>query len=182
MQRLQILTEDEMTDAQRDIVAAVIAGPRGRVPVLFQPWLRVPELADRAQRLGEFCRYKTSLGPRLSELTILTVARHWTAQYEWYSHEGPAREAGLTDDVIEDLSHGKTPIFENDDEQAVHTFVTELQTWREVSDETYDATKAVLGEGGVAELVCIVGYYTMAAMTLNVFRLPVPDSAADPLS
>ncbi len=182
MQRIRTLQPDEMTQDQKSVVESITSGPRGEVPVLFQPWLRAPDLADRAQKLGEYVRYKTSLGPRLSELAILIVARHWTAQFEWYSHEGPAREAGLANHVIADLAADVTPVFDNDDESVLFDFVTELHRWREVSDDTYARALAAFGEAGVAELTCIVGYYTMAAMTLNVFRLPVPEGHPDPLT
>lgn len=182
MQRIRTLQADEMTDDQKAVVESITSGPRGEVPVLFQPWLRAPDLADRAQKLGEYVRYKTSLRPRLSELAILIVARHWTAQFEWYSHEGPARAAGLADHIIADIASGASPAFEQEDERTLFDFVTELHSWREVSDDTYAGAIAAFGETGVAELTCIVGYYTMAAMTLNVFRLPVPDGHADPLT
>ena len=182
MQRIANLSSQDMNDAQRKVAEAIASGPRGKVPILFQPWLRAPELADRAQKLGEYVRYLTSLGPRLSELAILIVARHWTAQYEWYSHEGPAREAGLGEDVIADLAAAKPLTFEKKDEQILFDFVTELHNWRTVSDATYAEALDIFGEQGVAELVCIVGYYTMAAMTLNVFQLGVPEGTADPLS
>lgn len=181
MQRIASLTSQDMTDAQRKVAEAIASGPRGKVPILFQPWLRAPELADRAQKLGEYVRYRTSLGPRLSELAILIVARHWTAQYEWYAHEGPARDAGLGEDVIADLAAGRPLTFENKDERSLFDFVTELHNWRAVSDATYAAVLDAFGERGVAELVCIVGYYTMAAMTLNVFQLGVPEGVENPL-
>ena len=52
-------------------------------------------LAGRAQKLGEFVRYETSLPPRLSELAILVVARYWTAQFEWTAHKAEALKAEL---------------------------------------------------------------------------------------
>jgi len=182
MQRIRILQPDEMTPEQKSVVADIAAGPRGAVPVLFQPWLRAPEMADRAQRLGEYVRYNTSLDARLSELAILTVARHWTAQYEWHSHEGPAREAGLNDATIDALKTGAPLRFDRDDEKTLFDFVTELQNWRTVSTETYNEAIAAFGETGVAELVGIVGYYTLAAMTLNVFQMDIPDGSDPPLS
>ncbi|MCZ6604881.1 MAG: carboxymuconolactone decarboxylase family protein [Alphaproteobacteria bacterium] len=181
MQRIANLQPDQMNDDQKRVADAIAAGPRGGLAPLFQPWLRAPELADRAQRLGEYVRYRTSLGPRLSELAILAVARHWTAQLEWYSHEGPAREAGLSDDVIAALKSGAPLTFERDDERKLHDFVTELHNWRTVSQETYDEAIGAFGEVGVAELVCLVGYYTMAAMTLNVFQIDLPDGVEPPL-
>ncbi len=182
MQRIKTLEPEDMTAAQRAVFEAIASGPRGEVPILFQPWLRSPELADRAQKLGAFLRYDTSLPARLSELAILAVARHWTAQFEWYSHVGPARAAGLAPDIIAALAENKRPDFTAGDEALVYDFVTELQIKRDISDATYGATVDELGETAVAELVGVVGYYTMAAMTLNAFRLPAPASPPlDPL-
>ena len=100
MQRFALLDEATMTDAQRKARDAIASGPRGAVRGPFNALLRSPELADRAQKLGEYVRYNTSLPARLSELAILVVARYWTAQYEWYARrirrlrflQGTARE------------------------------------------------------------------------------------------
>ena len=48
-----------------------------------------------AQRLGAFCRYKTGLSLRLSELAILVTAARWQAQAEWYIHYPIALKAGV---------------------------------------------------------------------------------------
>ena len=41
-----------------------------------------------------------------------------------------------------------------------------------MADGTYEAARRALGEPGVVELTAIVGYYTLVAYTLNVFRIP----------
>ena len=69
----------------------------------------VPELADRAQHLGAFCRYSTSLPPALSELAILVVARHWRSQFEWYAHEKIARKAGVAEAAFPLMKRGCRP-------------------------------------------------------------------------
>ena len=71
------------TEAQRRVYEATRAGRRGTVPANVLAWLPSPELAQRAQHLGAFLRYDTSLGPRLTELAILVVARRWSSGYEW---------------------------------------------------------------------------------------------------
>ena len=70
------------TPEQAEVIAEVVQGKRGRVPGPMIGWLANPELARRAQRLGELLRYDTSLEPTLSELAILVCARHWTSHYE----------------------------------------------------------------------------------------------------
>src|SRR4051812_48681322 len=83
LMRLTDLRPEAMSDAQRRVMDAAISGKRGEVPAPLLAWLHSPEMGDRAQRLGEFCRYETSLGPYLSELAILVTARAWTSHYEW---------------------------------------------------------------------------------------------------
>ena len=73
-----------------------IAAPRGGVvPTPFHILLESPELALLTQALGAFCRYRTTLGPRLSELLVLITATHWGAEYEFAVHAPEARKAGV---------------------------------------------------------------------------------------
>ena len=81
--RLPDLDLTTFSDEQRAIHAAIMAGPRGRVEGPLKVWMRSAGLADNAQRLGAFCRFGTSLEPRLSELAIMVTGRVWTAQFEW---------------------------------------------------------------------------------------------------
>src|SRR3954468_2378605 len=98
--RLSFPPPDELSAAARAVYDATAAGRRGTVPANVQVWLRSPELASRAQRLGEFLRYETILGARRSELAILVVARHCTSLYEWAIHAREAAAAGVPPDVI----------------------------------------------------------------------------------
>jgi 4-carboxymuconolactone decarboxylase len=180
MPRLPPLLPENMTEAQRRIAAGIAASrgiataaPRGP----FAVWLRSPELADRAQALGEFARYHTSLAPRLSELAILVTARAWDAAYEWKMHEAHARAAGLDDAIIAAVRRAERPAAMQSDEAAVHDLARELHATRRVGETTYQAALAALGEAGTVELVGIVGYYTVIAMTLNVFEVAAPDGS-----
>ncbi len=73
MPRLTLPPEEELTPEQRAACAEAVSGLRGRVPAPMVAWLRNPELARRAQKLGELLRYQTTLEPRLSELAILSA-------------------------------------------------------------------------------------------------------------
>ena len=96
MPRLAPLDLNKLTPEQKKVADAIVAGPRGGLRGPFDPWLRRPELADRAQKLGEYCRFNNSLPRDLSELAICLVGRHFKAQYEFYAHARLAREAGLS--------------------------------------------------------------------------------------
>jgi 4-carboxymuconolactone decarboxylase len=180
-QRFKPLKPEEMTDEQRKVYQEIAGGPRGGVRGPFNPLLRSPELAERAQKLGEYLRFNSSLPPRLNELAILIVARTWTAQYEWYAHEKLALKAGLPPLLINDLKNKKRPGSMTDEEAAIYDFCTELHQKKRVSDGAYKAVLERFGERGVVDLIGVSGYYTLVSMVLNVDRHPLPDGAAPPL-
>ena len=175
--RFKELSPAEMTDPQRKVRDAIASGPRGAVRGPFNALLRSPDLADRAQHLGEYVRYNSSLPARLSELAILVVARHWTAQYEWYAHSRLALAAGLAPQVVEAIAHGRRPQAMKEDEAAVYAFCKELHEEKTVSDPAYKAALDLFGERGVVDLLGISGYYTLVSMVLNVDRSPLPEDA-----
>ncbi|HJN21095.1 MAG: carboxymuconolactone decarboxylase family protein [Alphaproteobacteria bacterium] len=183
MPRLPTLSLDGMTDAQRAVYDTISTGPRGsgaRGP--FNAWLQSPDFANRAQHLGVFLRFGASFSARLKELAILTVARHWTAQFEWYAHKKLAIDNGLTIDVINAVETRNRPDFVNDDEAAVYDFSVELHATHGISDDTYANAEKHLGAAGVVELVGLLGYYTLVSMTLNVFEVPLPEGEPLPLN
>ncbi len=177
MSRLPELTYEEMDADQRRIHDEIVAGPRGAVFGPLKVWLHSPVLADRAQKLGAYARYHSSLPPRLSELAILTTGAIWKADFEWYAHVGPAREAGISDEVIEALRKDQKPGFEDDASRVVYQVTREMHETRRLSDETYAEAEALLGRQPLVDLIGILGYYTLISMTLNAFDVPTPDNS-----
>jgi 4-carboxymuconolactone decarboxylase len=179
--RIPLPTLETMTPEQRRVHDAIVTGPRGKLVGPLRAAIHQPDLADKWQQLGAMLRYKTSLPPRLSELAILATARHWDCQFEWYAHEPPARSAGLSPEIIEEIRHNRRPVFKNADEEAVYDYVTELHQTHFVSEPKYKRTLDLLGVVAVVELTALAGYYSMVAMTLNAHELPVPADTAPPL-
>lgn len=180
MTRLAPLTEENMTDEQREIAEAIASGPRGGLRGPFQAWLRSPVMADRAQRLGEFCRYHSSLQPHLSELAIILAGRQWRSQYEFWAHARMAREAGLPEEIIEAVRTGTEPPFRDDQERVIYDVVTEYYATNGVADDTYQRAISILGERGLVDLIGIVGYYGIVSMTLNIFQVDLPEGVEPP--
>jgi len=171
--RLTLPPPDQLSPEQRRIHDEIASGPRGKVQGPLAVWLTSPDLADKAQQLGAFCRFGSSLEPRLSELAILVTGRVWTAQFEWAVHKPIALKAGLSEAVVEAVRTRQTPPFEHRDERVVHDFAQTLHRDRKVPDALYAEAVDVLGERGVVDLVGILGYYTLISMTLNAFNVPL---------
>jgi 4-carboxymuconolactone decarboxylase len=185
--RLKDIPDAQMT-AQQRILAAEMMKSRGKITNLgsiggpFGVFLHAPDYGDHAQKLGAHCRYRTAVPPRLSEFAILVIARLWRAQYEWHAHAPIAASAGISAKTIKDLQAGRAPKSAPKDERAVYDFISELHKTKRVSDKTYARVHALLGDAGMVEFAGILGYYTLIAMTLNVFRVPLPAGAALPFA
>jgi 4-carboxymuconolactone decarboxylase len=181
MPRIPLVSEGNMTDAQRRVYDAMMHGPRRSPPVgPLAAAMHRPDLAEAWSALGLVLRFNSTLPPRLREFVILLVGRHWDCQFEWFSHEGEARKAGLSAQSIETLRQGGAQ-FAAPDEQAIHDYATELLRHHHATDATYQAVLAAYGTAGIVELTALIGYYAMVALTLNAHEIGVPEGATPPL-
>ncbi|MEM9401270.1 MAG: carboxymuconolactone decarboxylase family protein [Pseudomonadota bacterium] len=174
MERLGIPAANALTQEQQAVYDKVVNGPRGRIAGALQFWLHRPELADRAQELGLYLRFDTSLPARLSELAILVTVRHWGAEFEWI-HGPIAIKAGLSSEAVEALKMGQKPLLENDDEVLVYEITRDVLLNKHLSDALYARGMDLLGQDAMVDLVGIIGYYTLIALTLNTFDV-LPES------
>jgi 4-carboxymuconolactone decarboxylase len=181
-QRFKPLSPETMTPEQKEVANRIMAGPRKGMRGPFSALLRSPELADSAQKLGEYVRFKTSIPPRLNELAILLTARHWTAQYEWYAHRRLAMQAGLSPDIAAAVAEGKRPPAMGPEETIVYNFCHELIETGQASDASFKAVVDKYGERGAIDLIGVIGYYSLVAMVLNVDRVPIPEGGKLPLA
>jgi 4-carboxymuconolactone decarboxylase len=172
-----------MSAAQQVAAQVVIDGPRGALYGPFVPLIRSPELMSAAQQMGEYLRYRSAIGTRLTELAILVTARHWSQQVEWAIHAPIARECGIAEAVIAAIAARARPAATDllADEALVYEFCVQLHQRQRVDDATYAAALAAFGEQGVVDLMGINGYYTFLAMVMNAAQTAAPPSSAPPL-
>src|ERR1700688_3277208 len=122
--RFRKLDAGQLSPEQRVVFDAIAAPRGGVVPTPFHILLESPELASLTQALGAFCRYRTQLGPRLSELLVLITAAHWGAEYEFAVHTPEARKAGVPETAIAALRAGESPRFDDVESQLLYEFAT----------------------------------------------------------
>lgn len=144
-----------------------ITSRRGGTRGPFLVWLRSPELCEKVEALGAFCRFESSLDPRLRELSLLIAARHWDAQYSWNAHVGKAADLGVSRESLTALAEHREPHFTSKDEDVVYRFSSEILGDHFVSDATFAEALAELGEQGIVDLIGSLGNFSMLAMLLN---------------
>jgi 4-carboxymuconolactone decarboxylase len=170
---------DQLSSRQAEI-SERIASRRGGTRGPFLVWLRSPELCERVEALGAYCRFESALPPRLRELTLLIAARHFDAQYSWNAHVDKAVDAGVARESLERLARREQPAFTAADEQLLYHFATEILESHFVSDETFTAGLAAFGEQGLVDLIGSLGNYSMLAMLLNTFQVDLQPNRPAP--
>ncbi|MGH1553613.1 hypothetical protein ACRAWF_21315 [Streptomyces sp. L7] len=126
-------------DPRRQELAARIAGRRGGVRGPLRVWLHSPEMCERAESLGAFARFDSSLPKHLSELTLLMAARNWDAQYSWNAHVHQAIEAGIPEAAVKAIAEKREAVFDNEADQAFYQFCREILDDHFVTDATFAA-------------------------------------------
>src|SRR5215207_1771892 len=103
------IAPEQWTAAQRDAAEEITAGRRGGVVGPFIAALRSPECMRRLQHFGAYLRYDSAIDPRLRETVILLTARRYRQDFEWVTHEAPARAAGVPPATIDAIRTGSIP-------------------------------------------------------------------------
>lgn len=185
MSRLPDLRRRQLTPAGKavwDIIVATrgdhVVSDAGALTGPFNAMVHAPDAGGPLASLGAALRFGTSLGRRLTEVAILTVASRWQAEFEWSAHAQIAREAGVLDAVIDAIGRGEDPPFTADDERIVHAAARELTASGHLGGASYAAAHDLLGDAGIVELVSLCGYYTTISFLLNAFDVPAPAGAA----
>ena len=138
-------------------------------------WMHSPAMAKAAFPLREHVRFGTAKDQRLTELTIIATAREINNQYEYSAHEGPARVAGLEEEVIDFVKFRKSfsdtaPIAGlGETESTIIQFTREVVSEERVSSATFAKAIEIFGVEGVTDLVGLIGYYNLVAITIKAF-------------
>lgn len=129
---------------------------------------------SHVQRLGEYLRYRSAIGQRLSELAILLTARHWSQPVEWEIHAPVAQQQGISAAAILAIRNQQQPAPDDlaADEWLVYHFCQQLHRQQEVSDSLWHEAVSHFGETAVMDLIGVNGYYSLLAMVMNCAGTP----------
>jgi 4-carboxymuconolactone decarboxylase len=166
--RLPTIPPAQYTVEQKQAAMEFEAARKTPVFGPFEPMMHSPQLMSDARAMGDYLRFKSSIGNTLSELAILITAREWTQDFEWSYHYPIAIKAGLSQELLDAIALGKRPAGLSPDEEIVYNFSSELLKKKQVSDATFERAKTRFGTKGVVDMAGIVGYYTFLAMQLNM--------------
>jgi 4-carboxymuconolactone decarboxylase len=111
---------------------------------------------------------------------MLTVAREMSCGFIWYAHAAPARQAGLRNEIVDNIRENRALTGLALDEEIAVKFTRELLRNRKVDKATFDAATAQFGQRGVMTLINLVACYAVLAYNMNAYELEAPAHASEP--
>jgi 4-carboxymuconolactone decarboxylase len=173
--RIDLITDPSQLSESGQAEFEAIEQVLGHVSGPFSILLHSPGLAQKVMEAGAHVRLKSTLEKWQRELAILAVAKEKDSDFEWASHVGVAREAGLRDEAIETVRSGGDVRQLKPDERNIISFVRELLRTNHISGELFDELLAAHDERWLVELTGTVGQYQYIAAVLGVFEVrPAP--------
>jgi 4-carboxymuconolactone decarboxylase len=172
MSRLPNMTNrDEVPEELRDAFDRVAELRGGSVSGPYGVLLHSPEAAVRGAALSNYLRWNSSPSAVQREMAILALAKHLDARVMWAGHVRIGREAGVREGLIEAIEAGVDASELPEEEAEIVRYVRELFETNRVSDATFAALHARLGDQGIVDLTALLGYYAFVGATLNAFEI-----------
>lgn len=129
----------------------------GQHPRLFRAWLRY---SAHLMPFGKLPRRDT-------ELVILRVAWRCCSAYEWNQHVPIALRVGLSPEAVTGVADGPASADFTPRQRALLAVSDELVAGRTLSDATWSAVQATLGDREVIELCLLIGHYQGLASAIG---------------
>jgi len=182
MVRMQELNAEDLDEKTRELGERIARTRGGSIRGPWAHMLRNPELAARAANYSDLFRDGVSVPRKLALLAIIMTARHWSAGFVWNAQSPQAKNAGVSDAIIEAIRTKKTPALTDPAENAVYRLFSELYSRQQVHDETYAAAEKVLGQTGIIEILNVAGFYGIIASIVNTTGVALRPGQSDPFA
>jgi 4-carboxymuconolactone decarboxylase len=166
---------DDMVDVIEKNFGELVARRRDGAPIgPFNAWLHFPQFGKPAWAFNRAMWEHSVLPAAIHQLVILVTAAKFGARYEIYGHEYFAGRAGLAEQKIATIVARERPSDLTDDERVAYDMAAALNRGGPLPETTYRAVLTTFGEQGLAEIVFLVGCFSMVGVTLNAFDASVP--------
>ena len=181
MTRVPYTTRENM-DAAGQAIWDDIETSRGGVARNYAALLNNPQASAAFIGLGTYARYDNPMDPRTKALAVLTAAREACGHYVWTVNQPAAKDAGLSDEVISAIREYRAPNGLDTKDAAIVQFMIELLRQHRISDATFEAVRAIVGDAGVVDILVVTGYYFSLAHALNALDVDLPEGTTSALT
>lgn len=171
MSRLPLTLETQLPPCLQSKFRKVTSADAG-LSGTYQALFASPAAGSMLAELDDLIRTRSELEPWIRLTVALTVAQERDCRQLWDSFERLARDAGVTDAVIDGIAAGTAPrgLLPKDGIWVQFT----LEVLRgQTRDSTWQAVTHLAGESGAMFLALTACYYEMMARLNTAFALDV---------
>jgi alkylhydroperoxidase family enzyme len=171
MARVPYLQPADLAEADRDLLKRRLN--------LFQALVHSPKTARAFGGLGGHIRFGCKLDPRLRELAILQVGWLARASYEWAHHIELGLQFGVSEADIQALiddTAGKPTALDALTRQVLQA-AREMTTNGAMSDASFAALQAALGNEQVVDLTVAIAFYNAVVRILATLQIDVEEES-----
>jgi len=137
-----------------------------------------PHVARNAIRLGNSLIGKTTLSPKLRELTIMRIAKLCDCEYEWVQHTPVALQSGVSRAQLDAIGSWKESNNFDEEERVILQYVDEVAQNVKVADATFEALNKYLNEQHIVEITLAIGWWGMLARLFVPLEVEVDERSA----
>jgi 4-carboxymuconolactone decarboxylase len=177
MARIEQIHSPEQLPPEARPVFDAIQGSRGAVRGPFSILLHRPAVAAGAQQIGAYLRYESPLPDSLREGLTAIVARLTACDFEWSAH-APLAATAIGESAVASIRAADFAALPPELALAAEVAVALVGGFT-LDDDLFARARERWGDGGLVEVVSLVGYYTHLSMVLNAFAV-APDADMGP--
>jgi 4-carboxymuconolactone decarboxylase len=172
LSRLKDIKPEDLTPHQKEVFEHLTAG-RGKILTPYRVWIHSPDVAASMEKTGTYINKRSALSFPEVEMGILIIARHWKSAYVTQAHILLGREAGLSEEVLDDLVAGRRPTLKDPHQQAAHDFMAGVIAENDFTEEEFASFEKILGRRGIADALVLLGYYSSVALAMRLHKVPL---------
>jgi alkylhydroperoxidase family enzyme len=140
---------------------------KGTIYNIMATMMRYRKLRLKWLLLASHVTFDSSLPPRDKEILILRNAWLCGSEYEWDHHVLVGRQAGLTNEEINQIKIGSEDLGWSSFDKVLLRAVDELNTNKILSEVSWNALSERYNSKQLMDLIFVVGAYNMLAMYMR---------------
>jgi len=177
MARVKLIQKEEAPPEIKELFQQ-IEDNGARIMNFYKVVANSPHVARNVIRLGNSLIGRTTLSPKLRELTIMRIAKLCDCEYEWVQHTPVALQCGVSRVQLDAIGCWKESNNFDDEERAILQYVDEVAQNVKVADATFEALKKYLNEQHIVEITLAIGWWGMLARLFVPLEVEVDERSA----
>jgi 4-carboxymuconolactone decarboxylase len=177
MARVKLIQKEQAPPEIKELFQQIESNG-ARIINFYKVLANSPHVARNAIRLGNSLIGRTTLSPKLRELTIMRIAKLCDCEYEWVQHTPVALQSGVSRAQLDAIGSWKESNNFDEEERAILQYVDEVAQNVKVADATFEALNKYLNEQNIVEVTLAIGWWGMLARLFVPLEVEVDERSA----